>query len=698
MKMSHQSCKSFPHKHSLPKTSNDHRSLKTKSSCHAANAVHNCKPACSSSMNTDVHRNSTHKVRRLKTRKERNQVRDQERNRSHTYNQHSRKVGGEKAQCHHIHPLSCSTKERTFAKPLIRQKPSIITEGRLTSIRGLFSHKVRSIDIERLVSDQIKKDKQKKEQRKQFMMHITSPLSPPVTLPDSDQNCTLDEVQEPLQEQENNMPPHVKRKKGSRKELIGKNTGIRTNRGDAGPMGLSREDGKYDRNANTRKEDTSNKTRQDSPSSPRETEHVVLSSLENDPVHQLCSTPVETNKNNSDISQTDTLKSHDEGNQEKGFMNIQIFEKTSTMMGFPNMEAPQMLENLQTFTSLSELDSGAGQLADSVKHREQMSKSCREAVKRLARRLCQASELHVPSHRRPLLAECREVLMQTLQKRHGFQLEHNLYRLHSFLNEKQAASQLSSGQSHKDCSPFSHAVENEERCYSRNMEIWTDSAMQHNYLAEEVRLDLDRGASTKKRRIQEWNTSSPPFSLEEPQQSHTDMFDQWRAAELSQDFFRAQHHPSRHLFNQSQTFTQHAVPILRAPTWLDHPVNSYSQQQSLSTGESSKSVYLDPSRISQQCTEETDLSFNSYHLNESRKQKPQEPSFGGSRFWSNQQQVQDERERWAPFSFSASYLSEGFQYEPFFRCPHPSNTSRSDWLGMTQCPRSNTPFPPPLYL
>lgn len=167
---------------------------------------------------------------------------------------------------------------------------------------------------------------------------------------------------------------------------------------------------------------------------------------------------------------------------------------------------------------------------------------------------------------------------------------------------------------------------------------------------------------------------------------------------MSQDCFRAQHHPSRHLFNQSQTFTQHAVPILRAPTWLDHPVNSYSQQQSMSAGESSKSVHLDLSRISQQYTEETDLNFNSYHFHESRKQKPQEPPFEGSR-WSDQQQVQDERERWAPFSFSASYLSEGFQYEPFFRCPHPSNTQRrSDWLGMTQCPRSNTPFYPPLYL
>ncbi|XP_067259807.1 uncharacterized protein [Chanodichthys erythropterus] len=686
MKMSHQSCKSFPHKHNLPKTSNDHPSIKAKSSCHAANAINNCKSLCSSSMNTDVHCNLSNKVRRLKTRKERNQIRGQERNKSHTYHQHSRKGGGEKAQCRNIHPLSCSRKERTFAKPFITQKPSIITEGRLTSIRGLFSHEVRSIDIERVVSEQIKRDKQRKEQGKSSMANISSPQSP--SIPDSDQDCTLDEVQEPLQEEENNTPPQVKRKKSSIKELIEKNSGIQTNRRVTGPIGLSKEDGKYVRKANTRKEYTNSKTRQDSPSSPREIEHMVLSSLENEPVHQLCSTPVETNKNKSDISETGTLKPHDEGNQEHGLMNIQRFGKT-------NMEVPQMLENPQTLTSLSELDSGSGQLADNGKQREQMSVSCREAVKRLATRLCQASDLHVPSHRRPLLAECKETLMQTLQKRHGFQLEHNLHRLLSFLNGKQMASQLSSGQRHEDCSSFSHAVENEDRCYSRNMDIWTDSAMQHDYFTEEVKLDLDRGVSTKKHWIQEWNTFSPSFSLEEPLQSHTDMFGQWRAAELSQDCFRAQNHPSRDLFNQSPTFTLHAAPILRAPTWLDHPVYSYSQQRALSTGDSLKSVHLDRSRISQQCTEETDLNF----IYESRKQETHKPSFGGSRFWSHQQQVQDERERWAPLPFSASYLSEGFQYEPFVRCPHPYNTQRrSDRLGMTHCPRSNTPFYPPLYL
>ncbi|XP_016379645.1 proline-rich protein 19 isoform X2 [Sinocyclocheilus rhinocerous] len=691
MKMSHQSNKSFLHNHNLPKTSSDRHSSTAKSSCHTANAAHTSKPVCSSSMRTDVHCNSSHKVRHLKTRKERNQIRGLERNRYHPGSQHSRREGGEKAH----HPLACSRKERAFAKPFIPQKPSIITKGRLTSNRGLFSHEIRSIDIERLVSEQIRRDEQRKEQRNQSMMHITSPLPPSV--PDSVPDCTLDEVQEP----ENNTPPQVKRKKSSRKEPSEINTsGFQTNRGVVVSMGPSREDGKHDRNANSRREDTNSKTRQDSPSSPpRETEHVVLSSSENEPVYQLCSTPVETNMNNSDVSQTGNLKCPDEENQENGFMNIQRFEKNSTTVGFPNMEVTQMFENPQTLTSLSDLDSGAGQVGDNVEQGEQMSLSCRKEVKRLLTRLCQSSELRVPSLRHPLLAECREALLQDLQKRQSFQLEHNLHRLHSFLNRNQMASQLSSGQRDENCSPSSHTVENEDRCFNRNMEIWTDSAMQQDYLTQDVKQDLDRGAFTKKRRIQEWKTSSNLFSLEEPRQSHTDMFDQWRAARLSQDCIRSQHHRSRQLFNQEQTFTQHA--ILKSPTWVDHPVDSYSQQQPLSRGESLKNIDLDLSRISQQWREDKDLDLNSFHICESRKQKPQ-ASFGGSRFWSHQHQVQDERERWAPFSFSASYLSEGFQYKPFFRCPHPSNTQhRSDCLGMSHCPRTDTPdrvFYPPLYL
>lgn len=103
-----------------------------------------------------------------------------------------------------------------------------------------------------------------------------------------------------------------------------------------------------------------------------------------------------------------------------------------------------------------------------------------------------------------------------------------------------------------------------------------------------------------------------------------------------------------------------------------------------------KNVGLD--LISHQMEEKTDPMFNLNPEYENRTQKAQETFLGESSFWSNQLQVQCVRDRWAPLPFSASSTSECFQYKPFFRYPHPSNSrDRSDWHNTTLCVRSNTP-------
>ncbi|XP_051574403.1 uncharacterized protein si:dkey-250k15.4 [Myxocyprinus asiaticus] len=706
--MSHQTSKSLPDEHNVPKASHDHAPSKDKYSCHTASAAPFCHELCHSSKMTKANCNSTQRVKRLKTRKERNQIRGQERNGSHTCPQHSRKEGSEKAQIHyclHRHSFtSCARKVKAFAKPFSPQKPSIITEGRLTSIRGLFSHEIKSIDIERLVSEQIKRDKKSKEQRKQSMTHSTSPLPPQLpSVPDSGQDCTLDDAQEPLQQPGNNTLPvlQVRTKKSSRKGLTRKHPNVfQTNR-VAVPMGSPREDGKHDRNDSARREDTNSKTRPYISSSPRATELMVLSSSENEAAHQLSPSPAEANKNYSDIPQMDSMKSQDEGNNESrnstsdnrsGFINIQRLEKTSTMARFPNIAVPQIINNptLSFMTSRSEMDSGTVAKADNVKQGEQMSVSVRKAMKRLAARLCQAVELPVPNRRCPLLEECREVLLQTLQKRHGFQLENNLHRLQSLLNVKETHTQFSSGQRHEDHPDIhlNHLMESDKRECRRNKEIWTE---------EDVKQDLDKGASIKKRRIQDWKTFSLPVSQNEPLQSHTDMslqFDQCSAAGLSENRFSAQHHPSTQLFCQDKAFTQHAASITSALTWVDHPFEPCSQQllgEPMRRGE-----------ICHQWKEETDPNLNSYSEYQSRKQIPQEASLGESRlFWSHQLQIQEVRERFAPFSVSADLPSEGFKYKPFYCFPHPSNSQhRFDWLDVTLCPRDtlDRALYPPHYL
>ncbi|KAI7806219.1 uncharacterized protein LOC130558452 [Triplophysa rosa] len=676
--MSHLTCMSLPRKRNVLKSSCNLGTCKAQSSSHTAivNAVRY------SSIKTSAHNSSPRKVKCLKTRKERNQIRGQERIWSHTCLQHSRKVGSEKAQHNGCHSVVSSRKDKSFAKPFLPHKPSIITEGRLTSIRGLFSHEVRSIDIERVVSEQLKTEKQRKDKRKRSVMHVTPPLPrhPPL-MPESDQDCILDaEVQEPLQEPE-------KTTRDSRKELRKPPSALQTNKEDPVPKELSRQDEKHYRSANTVKKDTNNKSRPHSSSSLKGTcELMVLSLPENQLAHQFCSTPADNHF--LYFQEIDSPKSQNENNrtgtidEDTCAKKIQRFESTSAMERLREDDVRQSKSD--PFSS--ELDSGTGTLTEN--DRVQISVSVREVVNKLAARL----ELHVP--RRPLLAECRDVLLQALQKTHSFHLQHNLRKLHSFIDGKQTSS-FGSGQTHEDCSQicFSHALGNEESEPNGNTDIWTENAIQQEYIAEKVKQYSGRGASMKKRRVQAERRFSPPVSLIQPLQSNKDMFDQSRPARLSQDCFKTQHYPSTTLFQQDEAFSQ--LPTLQpcTPPWAN-PYYKPCSQQLLGDlprrGESMKNEGLD--LISHQSEEKTDPMFNLNPEYENRKQKAQETFLGESSFWSNQLQVQDVRDRWAPLSFSTSFPSECFQYKPFFRYPHPSNSrDRSDWHSMTLCVRSNTP-------
>ncbi|TSZ83250.1 hypothetical protein Baya_13770 [Bagarius yarrelli] len=136
----------------------------------------------SSKNETTKHYTVPHKMKRLKTIKERNQIRRQTSNR---FNQHCDGKSKDKRRCSDYQDCQCSCsmhfsrKEKPVAKPFPAQKPSIITEGRLTSIRGLFSHEVRSVDIERLV-------KEKKDQ-----MHIEKIKGRQTTASNSPTSCVV---------------------------------------------------------------------------------------------------------------------------------------------------------------------------------------------------------------------------------------------------------------------------------------------------------------------------------------------------------------------------------------------------------------------------------------------------------------------------------------------------------------------------
>ncbi|TRY95592.1 hypothetical protein DNTS_018372 [Danionella cerebrum] len=193
----------------------------------------------------------------------------------------------------------------------------------------------------------------------------------------------------------------------------------------------------------------------------------------------------------------------------------------------------------------------------------------------------------------------------------------------------------------------------------------------------------------------EHEQENPPPHLK----SSKDKFDQWRAAKQSEDGTRVQGHSIGQFFNQDIS-TLDGAPVLRVPFGIDPPVDLYSQNlfQSKDSGLQKKD-FFNLTRIPQLWKAETGLNMNSFQTFDIRKQKPQETSARESNIWPHSSVVLNEREKHVPFSFSAAYLTEGFKYEPFFRCPHPSNTqSKSECVSMSRYLNLSTPFYSPHFL
>ncbi|XP_038566923.1 uncharacterized protein si:dkey-250k15.4 [Micropterus salmoides] len=129
-----------------------------------------------------------HKMKRLKSRKERSQMRgggkevSMSKYHHHCCRQSSKDMGHLRNFCHNS--CHCPSRRGVLFPNVIpvRQEPSIITDTRLIGHRGLFNHEVKSIDIERLLSEQRKlgeKGHQVQEKNKATSRpsHIPSPIS-----------------------------------------------------------------------------------------------------------------------------------------------------------------------------------------------------------------------------------------------------------------------------------------------------------------------------------------------------------------------------------------------------------------------------------------------------------------------------------------------------------------------------------------
>ncbi|XP_035020303.2 uncharacterized protein si:dkey-250k15.4 isoform X1 [Hippoglossus stenolepis] len=126
------------------------------------------------------------KIKRLKTRKERSQMKGagKEASKTKSYHQHCHCQTSKGREHFHnfCHGICNSRRDAPFSKVITAtQEPSIITESRLIGHHGLFNHEVKSIDIQRLLSQQGRLEtggqEAQEENHPSLTPHIPSPFS-----------------------------------------------------------------------------------------------------------------------------------------------------------------------------------------------------------------------------------------------------------------------------------------------------------------------------------------------------------------------------------------------------------------------------------------------------------------------------------------------------------------------------------------
>lgn len=123
-----------------------------------------------------------HKMKRLKSHRERNHIRGCGKNASKSSSQHQHCHCLSSKDLAHFHSSIHHSSRRdapsSSAIPVMKEL-SIITENRLIGHQGLFNHEVKSIDIERLLSEQRKMEKISLQEKKTATPCLSSPSQVP---------------------------------------------------------------------------------------------------------------------------------------------------------------------------------------------------------------------------------------------------------------------------------------------------------------------------------------------------------------------------------------------------------------------------------------------------------------------------------------------------------------------------------------
>ncbi|XP_042279242.1 uncharacterized protein si:dkey-250k15.4 [Thunnus maccoyii] len=184
--MSHMCVRALSEKEKVLNVFNKPFKTTDENSCLVNRATANCK--C---LNHCSKTDGQQKMKRLRKRKERSQMRGggKEASKTKSHQHYCRQSSKDMAHFHNCCHSSCHCPSRSDAPFLnvvpAAQEPSIITDSRLIGHHGLFNHEVKSIDIERLLTEKRKLEKSGKQVQKKVdatshppaTSHIPSPFS-----------------------------------------------------------------------------------------------------------------------------------------------------------------------------------------------------------------------------------------------------------------------------------------------------------------------------------------------------------------------------------------------------------------------------------------------------------------------------------------------------------------------------------------
>lgn len=427
-----------------------------------------------SSNKTGEHYSVPQKTKRLKTIKQRNLIREQSTNRPNQSHQHCERGSKDKGPCRECQECQCSRslsfckKEKPVAKPFSLQKPSIITEGRLTSIRGLFSHEVRSVDIERLVKD---KKHQKHIEKQQGQSTASNSPSPFGVIPHTTPLAVISET--------NEEGISACANKDLKSKMLEQTDCLQTNLEGTIPRTVQSGDRKHNS-----AQSHATTARPGNPSGQKGIqEAVILSSTESEPIHRSVSVKV-SQSDHKDIANKKSTHDQKQVNRATAAIDVQHAFVNNKRLDTPvgsNSDSSQFDASPVVFTLFSPtLDRERRALQNVSQLRKPVFSPKEEALSKLAARLCQDLGSFPLQRCCPLLTECRKVLLDQLQERHGSQLQHSLCRLHSQPSAEESCSPHtaeqvwpSSVQKYSDNTHFNYIRTHADDRQSKTMEFQT---------------------------------------------------------------------------------------------------------------------------------------------------------------------------------------------------------------------------------